>query len=187
MRIDEDVSDLIFRCLFSTIFLGLGLEHLLSDELLRGLIPDWIGAKRMVSASAGVVLLTGGCSILLGWKTHLGAWLLEVLGARKARVDDPVPSEAGVGGRQLDPLRLEVAVEDEEEPTPFEVARLLAGIELVAERPESRIVPVRPAEVRCKPGEVRDVIVVQVLAQEELPALEDREAARQGDGLSEEV
>ncbi len=76
MRIDDDLSDLIFRGLFSTIFVGLGLEHLLSDQLLQGLIPDWIGAKRLVSVAAGVVLLTGGCSILLGFKVHLGAAVL---------------------------------------------------------------------------------------------------------------
>lgn len=76
MRIDEDISDLVFRALFSTIFLGLGVEHLVSDQLLQGLIPDWMGYKRLISALAGVVLLAGGGSILTGLKVHLGAAVL---------------------------------------------------------------------------------------------------------------
>jgi len=78
VRIDEDISDLVFRALFSTIFLGLGLEHLLSDQTLQVLIPEWMGAKRLVSVLAGIVLLGGGCSILLGYKIHLGAAVLAV-------------------------------------------------------------------------------------------------------------
>jgi uncharacterized membrane protein YphA (DoxX/SURF4 family) len=76
MRISEDTSDLVFRVLFSTIFVGLGLEHLFSDDLLQALIPDWVGDKRLASAAAGVVLLLGGCSILLGYHVHLGAGVL---------------------------------------------------------------------------------------------------------------
>jgi len=78
MRISDDTSDLLFRGLFSTIFIGLGLEHLLSDALLQALIPDWIGAKRAASVGAGLLLLAGGGSILLGLKIHLGAAMLGV-------------------------------------------------------------------------------------------------------------
>jgi uncharacterized membrane protein YphA (DoxX/SURF4 family) len=35
-----------------------------------------MGSKRLISVLAGVVLLTGGCSILLGLKVHLGASVL---------------------------------------------------------------------------------------------------------------
>jgi uncharacterized membrane protein YphA (DoxX/SURF4 family) len=76
VRISEDTSDLVFRVLFSTIFVGLGLEHLFSDDLLQAMIPDWIGEKRLASVAAGVVLLLGGCSIMLGYHVHLGAAVL---------------------------------------------------------------------------------------------------------------
>jgi uncharacterized membrane protein YphA (DoxX/SURF4 family) len=78
MRISEDVSDLVFRALFSTIFIGLGLEHLFSDHLLQALIPDWVGEKRLASVAAGVVLLAGGGSILFGYHVHLGAAVLAI-------------------------------------------------------------------------------------------------------------
>ncbi|MCG8425528.1 MAG: DoxX family protein [Proteobacteria bacterium] len=78
LPISEDTSDLVFRVLFSTIFVGLGFEHLLSDDLLQALMPGWIGPKRLLSLASGAVLLTGGLSIMLGIKTHLGASVLIV-------------------------------------------------------------------------------------------------------------
>jgi uncharacterized membrane protein YphA (DoxX/SURF4 family) len=74
--IREDTSDLIFRVLFSTIFIGLGFEHLLSDAMLQTLMPDWLGPKRLVSIASGVILLTGGSSIALGFKADVGATVL---------------------------------------------------------------------------------------------------------------
>jgi uncharacterized membrane protein YphA (DoxX/SURF4 family) len=78
VRIGEDTSDLVFRVLFSTIFIGLGMEHLLSDALLQVLIPDWVEAKRAASIASGVILLLGGCSIAVGYRVHLGATVLGV-------------------------------------------------------------------------------------------------------------
>jgi len=78
LPIREDTSDLIFRVLFSTIFIGLGIEHLVSDALLQTLIPDWVGPKRLVSIVSGVVLLGGGASIALGYKVDVGATVLGV-------------------------------------------------------------------------------------------------------------
>ncbi|MCB1192762.1 MAG: DoxX family protein [Leptospiraceae bacterium] len=69
-------TDLIFRTLFSLIFLGLGVEHLFSDTLIRSMMPDWMIYKRFLSIIAGLILLTGGTSILLGYKVKQGAWLL---------------------------------------------------------------------------------------------------------------
>lgn len=74
--IREDTSDLVFRVLFSTIFIGLGIEHLVSDALLQTLIPEWVGPKRLVSIGSGVVLLGGGASIALGYKVDVGATVL---------------------------------------------------------------------------------------------------------------
>jgi uncharacterized membrane protein YphA (DoxX/SURF4 family) len=76
--IREDVSDLIFRVLFSAIFVALGAEHLLSDVLLQGLMPEWLEPKRLVSIGSGVVLLAGGGSIALGYKVDVGATVLGV-------------------------------------------------------------------------------------------------------------
>ena len=81
--LDYHRTDLIFRLLFSLIFLGLGLEHLFSDETIREMMPAWIAHKRLVSMAAGVVLLSGGFSVLLGYRTSggavvLGAFLLAV-------------------------------------------------------------------------------------------------------------
>ncbi len=78
LPIHEDTSDLIFRVLFSTIFIGLGMEHLLSDALLQTFIPDWLGPKRLVSIASGVVLLAGGTSIAAGYKVDVGATVLAV-------------------------------------------------------------------------------------------------------------
>ena len=75
-RVDADVRDLIFRSLFSTIFLGLGSEHLLDDRLILHLMPAWVGHPMLASRASGTVLLLGGLSILLGYHMQLGARLL---------------------------------------------------------------------------------------------------------------
>lgn len=75
-RVDFDWRDLIFRGLFSSIFLGLGSEHLLDDRLIRHLMPDWVMFPALVSVLSGVVLLAGGLSILVGYRLQLGARLL---------------------------------------------------------------------------------------------------------------
>lgn len=73
-----DRADLIFRILFSLIFLGLGFEHLFSDTLLQQLMPLWLPAKRLLSILSGVLLLTGGSMILLGYRIRLAAILLGI-------------------------------------------------------------------------------------------------------------
>ena len=72
-RLDYDTTELIFRVLFSLIFLGLGMEHLFADGLIRDMMPDWLVYKRAVSLLAGMILLCGGFSILLGYRTAAGA------------------------------------------------------------------------------------------------------------------
>lgn len=76
LPIHEDTSDLVFRVLFSTIFIGLGVEHLVSDTLLQTLMPDWLGPKRLASLASGGILLAGGLSIALGYKVDVGATVL---------------------------------------------------------------------------------------------------------------
>jgi putative oxidoreductase len=75
-RVDQDARDLIFRGLFSTIFLGLGSEHLLDDRLIQHFMPAWVQYPILASRLSGVVLLVGGLSILTGYRMRLGARLL---------------------------------------------------------------------------------------------------------------
>jgi len=77
LNLSYDITDLLFRALFSLIFLGLGMEHLFSDDLIQAMMPDWLGgAKRSASLVTGVVLLLSGVCILIGWKVHTAAVLL---------------------------------------------------------------------------------------------------------------
>jgi len=77
-RVDADARDLIFRALFSSIFLGLGSEHLLDDRLIQHLMPGWVLFPLLASRLSGALLLLGGLSILLGYRMQLGARLLGV-------------------------------------------------------------------------------------------------------------
>ena len=78
LGINESQADLIFRMLFSSIFLGLGMEHLFSDDLLQHLMPGWVFAPELASYISGVILLAGGSMILLGYHVRLGASILSV-------------------------------------------------------------------------------------------------------------
>ena len=75
-KLNYDQTDLIFRILFSLIFLGLGFEHLFSDAIIQNMMPEWMGQKRMLSLLAGGILLAGGFSVLFGYRTTAGAILL---------------------------------------------------------------------------------------------------------------
>jgi uncharacterized membrane protein YphA (DoxX/SURF4 family) len=75
-RVSQDTRDLIFRCLFSSIFLGLGSEHLLDDRLIQHFMPSWVVYPMLASRLSGLVLLIGGISILTGYRIQLGARLL---------------------------------------------------------------------------------------------------------------
>ena len=72
----EDTADLIFRILFSSIFLGLGAEHIFSDDLIQNLMPHWIPFARVVSIGCGIILIAGGLSIFLGYRIKAGAVIL---------------------------------------------------------------------------------------------------------------
>jgi uncharacterized membrane protein YphA (DoxX/SURF4 family) len=77
-QVDHDVRDLIFRGLFSSIFLGLGSEHLLDDRMIQHFMPAWVGYPVLASRLSGILLLGGGLSILTGFQMQIGA---RVLGA----------------------------------------------------------------------------------------------------------
>jgi uncharacterized membrane protein YphA (DoxX/SURF4 family) len=77
-RVDAAMRDLIFRGLFSTIFVGIGAEHLFDDRLIQHFMPGWVRYPSIASRASGVLLLFGGFSILAGYRIQLGA---RVLGA----------------------------------------------------------------------------------------------------------
>ena len=64
--LDPGFHEPVFRVLFSSIFSGLGGEHIVSDKLIQNLMPAWVPAPRMFSVLAGMLLLIGGTMILLG-------------------------------------------------------------------------------------------------------------------------
>lgn len=74
--IDRDKSDLVFRLLFSLIFLLLGLEHLFDDHLIQAMMPTWLPAPGLLSKLAGVILLGGGLSVALGYYMRTAAYVL---------------------------------------------------------------------------------------------------------------
>jgi uncharacterized membrane protein YphA (DoxX/SURF4 family) len=62
----KDFFDLVFRVLFSSIFIGLGGEHIFSDLLIQNLMPGWVPYPRLSSILCGLILITGGTLIILG-------------------------------------------------------------------------------------------------------------------------
>jgi uncharacterized membrane protein YphA (DoxX/SURF4 family) len=65
------------------IFIGLGGEHLFSDDLILELMPDWVRWQRLVSILCGLWLSFWGMLILIGWRIRvaalaLGAFLIVV-------------------------------------------------------------------------------------------------------------
>ena len=73
---NRDTSDLLFRLLFRFIFLALGGEHILSDDLIQRIMPAWMPAPEIVSIIVGIVLSVGGVCIVLGWRLRFAALLL---------------------------------------------------------------------------------------------------------------
>ena len=73
MKAHADVIDLVFRVLFCFIFLGLGGEHIVSDQLIQRLMPDWVPSKRLVSIGCGIWLVTWGSFLMVGWQLRRAA------------------------------------------------------------------------------------------------------------------
>ncbi|MCH6256376.1 DoxX family protein [Puniceicoccaceae bacterium K14] len=74
--INKDIIDILFRASFSFIFLGLGGEHILSDELIQKLMPTWIPFPGYVSILCGILLMIGGILIVIGYKIRLASLIL---------------------------------------------------------------------------------------------------------------
>lgn len=75
-RVDAAMRDLVFRGLFSTIFVGIGSEHLFDDRLIQHFMPGWVRYPALASRASGAILLVGGLSILLGYRIQIGARIL---------------------------------------------------------------------------------------------------------------
>ena len=74
--INRDFADLVFRILFCLIFIALGGEHLFKDDLIQKLMPSWVPAPRLVSIACGLILLSGGGLIALGYQLRFAALML---------------------------------------------------------------------------------------------------------------
>lgn len=74
--LSPDLSELIFRILFSLIFLVLGAEHIFRDELIQRMMPEFLPLKRTISIGCGIILVGGGLMIMLGYRIHLAATIL---------------------------------------------------------------------------------------------------------------
>ena len=72
-KISYDISELIFRLLFSLIFLGLGAEHIFSDTLIQHLMPEWMPFPRIVSFMCGIWLFFWGSLVAIGFKIKYSA------------------------------------------------------------------------------------------------------------------
>ncbi len=76
--INQDFADLLFRVLFCLIFIALGGEHLVKDDLIQKLMPSWVPLPKIVSIGCGLILLLGGGLIALGYNLRFAAILLGV-------------------------------------------------------------------------------------------------------------
>jgi|TARA_B100000315_G_C14397588_1_gene504918 putative oxidoreductase len=77
-KLKYQFTDFLFRALFSLIFIGLGFEHIFQDAQIQSMMPAWLPLKRLISLSVGLLLLTGGFSLLCGYKVKLGAVILGI-------------------------------------------------------------------------------------------------------------
>ncbi len=78
MKINYDLSDLIFRAMFCLIFIGLGGEHIVSDQMIQHLMPTWVPYPRLVSIACGIWLVFWGSFILIGWRIRYAAYALGI-------------------------------------------------------------------------------------------------------------
>lgn len=78
MKITRDHTEFLFRALFCLIFVGLGGEHIVSDNLIQKLMPAWVPLPRIASIVCGVWLSFWGLMILLGWRVRLAGVALGV-------------------------------------------------------------------------------------------------------------
>lgn len=65
------------RILFSAIFLVGGVEHLVRyDAMVEYATANGVGGAWLLVPLTGMMIILGGLSVLLGYATRMGAWLL---------------------------------------------------------------------------------------------------------------
>ncbi len=65
-KMNKDIIELLFRIFFCIIFVGLGGEHLFSDQLIQNLMPAWVPYPRTTSILCGLWLIFWGGLIFIG-------------------------------------------------------------------------------------------------------------------------
>lgn len=70
---------LVGRCLFALPFLASGLNHFRKLDTMAGYAASrGVPAPKAATAVTGVMILTGGLSVVLGWHRFIGAGLLVI-------------------------------------------------------------------------------------------------------------
>lgn len=80
LRLKYDMTDVVFRVLFSLIFIGLGGEHIFSNQLIIKMMPDFLPNLlcQALSVLSGILLLGCGMMIALGYQVRMAATLLGI-------------------------------------------------------------------------------------------------------------
>lgn len=109
----ENASDLIFRLLFTLIFLGAGVKHLVDPQdivarlLAAPLAPlaTAVAPAPALVACTGVVLILGGLGLLVGLWTRMAAVALIVV-----LIPITVVADIGGGAATMGPLFKNIAL-----------------------------------------------------------------------------
>jgi len=64
------------RILFALPFLMFGMGHLTDPGSMAGMVPGFLPASSAIVVLTGIVIILGGLSIMVGFHTKKGAWLL---------------------------------------------------------------------------------------------------------------
>jgi uncharacterized membrane protein YphA (DoxX/SURF4 family) len=80
LRLKYDMTDVVFRVLFSLIFIGLGGEHIFSNQLIIKMMPSFIPELpcQILSVLSGILLLGCGMMIAVGYQVRMAATLLGI-------------------------------------------------------------------------------------------------------------
>lgn len=69
-------APLVGRILFSATFIMFGMGHFTDAQNMAGMVPDFLPAATVIVYLTGILLVAGGLSILLGYRTKIGGLIL---------------------------------------------------------------------------------------------------------------
>jgi len=80
LRFHYDITDVVFRVMFSLIFIGLGGEHIFSNQLIIKMMPSFLPnfLNQILSIASGILLLGCGLLIASGYHVRMAATLLGI-------------------------------------------------------------------------------------------------------------